>query len=213
MNAFRLEGKTSDGRTGVLFGCGTCLIAHRDEQTAAMCCAKERCSACGDELERRDQRWHNNKCYCEPCVNLERAQIHDSRIAAAPRRAESAAEMLYCDCCEHYCSDSHEMLDDHYHHERDLPEYAWACDPVYFELDAGSLIDSALSDQEFHEDAGFDSFATRELQEALDAWCKKHRLESYFPSNEVVDLTTAREEYLAASKVELALDDKKETPA
>lgn len=54
-----------------------------------------------------------------------------------------------------------------------LPEVLWLCDAVDISIDAGDIIESAC--EELHEDARDNISAEdeKELQNILDAWCKK----------------------------------------
>jgi len=84
-----------------------------------------------------------------------------------------------------YFSDIADMLDVYACGGCKPPSYVWACTKSRLSLDASEIIDDALEAQEHHEDARDQLVDLGELQMALDEWCGRQTLESWFADYKV----------------------------
>lgn len=110
---------------------------------------------------------------------------------------EEQASYLYCDCCENFFETSGDLVGQHGDEGRNIPDFATPCHLEKLGLDATDIISCALRDHGFAEDAELEISEALyvELQEFLDAWCKKADVVNHFPDHGLkVDLRPAKEE-------------------
>lgn len=144
----------------------------------------------------------HGEAYCAACHQLDEEFREAERLRKAPRVLESDAPMLYCDCCENYFGDSHELLDDHDRHERTLPTHAWAAEPTDFRMNADDLLERELEEQGFAEGSEYEREAIDALQAVLDHWCKRFGKQAFSATNNLVDLTEAAKKYRAENPLD-----------
>lgn len=171
MTPFELTGKTPDGKTASVWACGKCLrFAPMDpsKEAAEKCCQPTLC-ACGAEVGGFGSK-------CDACWKKER----DAKDQAVFDKAKKtphlayAGSMLFCECCEKFFHEVDELLDEHWHHEKALPTWAWACTETRLKIDASEVLADELERREWFEDAadyipGDLSALQRELDSAAAA--------------------------------------------
>lgn len=170
----------ADGRmvTGMWL-CPAQAHAYQVPSVAASCdCAEPRPCACG-----RGER-HRFSERCPVCHN----ESHEARERAAWEKATKIAADQYDgpvfddedDDAPMYLGIG-DLLDHHEDAGIAVAHRVYAAVPKHMEMHAGVIVEHALED--FHEDAASDvsDAAIAELQELLDAWCKKHRVTTWVP--------------------------------
>lgn len=184
--------------TGVVVGfmCRDCTMTHpiakqvgpdygdacaQARLNAIRCC--NRVCECGTPVEAQCY------LYCEACRN--KHEVEREHIRYKHAKKISPLEYNGWVFVEGYGNNdgyfaSLEVLRDHCRiHRKQLPAYVWTCLPLEFEIDADSIIDSALD--EHYEDASdnITSVARGALQYMLDAWTEKQGIKTYTVDDDV----------------------------
>jgi hypothetical protein len=184
--------KGGDPNKIAIWGCGTCHNAAATPEMALECCAPWKCETCGVELKPHH--------YCDACSEKEL----QAREKATYDKAKHVTlevypgDMLFCAHCDEYFWDVGEFLDSH-DDGTDIPTWCYGTYETPFSLDAESIIDQQLEQQEFYEDAigNVSGEAVKEMQSFFDGWLVKNRLTSYMVDHSVVvDLDKQVEEHL-----------------
>lgn len=183
------------------YGCGKCkLFWGGSLENAEQCCQPplpKNC-ACGKLIDA--------SCYvvCGEC----RAKNNSEREAARFEKAKKVTyeeydeEIIYVDgygsgdmIGDGYWSSLDEFLDHCESEDIEPPEYVWGVSQQKFTLDAEDIIDSALENQEFYEDArgNISKEDMNALDKFLTEWCKKVDLTCYMEDNSVAVLVPAKE--------------------
>jgi hypothetical protein len=167
--------------------CGNCgtffsaLVGFDDSKAAAERCHNYKCSECGVKT---------NQYYtiCDKC----RKDKEFKKDLEAFERAEKIkfedyhGEMVFFDDCslgnEGYMST--DDVEDHFcDSDKELPEFAWACDWFGISIDVDHVLETAL--EEHHEDA-FDLVSQADIDELktmLKTWCDKQGVKTYTPNS------------------------------
>lgn len=174
----------------VAYACGTCGIVTRTEHEAVGHCEPYDCSGgCGAKLPKKEYRTK-----CDACMEAARQAGEDARYEKARKvpLAEYQQEGLFVE--DEWFNDWEDLVDSMDSQGREVPEWAWGCEPLAFALDAERLLENALD--EHHEDArdGIDDAEVKRLQAFLDEWAAAQKITSYQCDTSTVVLLPRAEE-------------------
>ena len=165
----------------VAVACGTCRVVAHSREAAAACCAPRKCETCGQDI---------GHSWCKPCSDKRTAKAEQARVDKATKvpAAEYSGplfteEVNAGDYGEGYFSDEAALRDACDDSGEEMPVYAWACKSQRLTLDAGSIVEDALENQQAHEGAGdaIPEAAMAELEAFVTAWAEKHGPTSWRP--------------------------------
>jgi hypothetical protein len=168
------------------YACPRCKIFHgatiyackwdeavKASYEAAERCCNRRCEDCGKRI---DEKIYYTVCVeCRPAREAAREQARFDKAKKIPESDYDGWIFYRGD----YYADL-DALEDHCEQNAlEWPEYVWSCRKLEFEINAESVIASAL--EEHHEDAGerISREQETELQTFLDAWCAKQGVSSW----------------------------------
>lgn len=167
-----------------------CGRVWKDEESAEDCCKpyeelhpKTACVECG-ALE---QYAYQGK-WCNYCADVQK--VFEGKLKLIP--LDQIPDHPYClnydeeyfDCLE----DFFEWFEDTEEPGSRPPKYLYVTKEMHLKLDAGDIVDNALSDA--YEDA-YDNVGRqhlKELQDFLDKWCKEAGIKWYEARNVVVEI-------------------------
>jgi hypothetical protein len=145
---------------------------------AKRCCANLICSECDKDMgPPKGTRW----LVCQEC----RAKKDNERESKLYKEAEKIPFAKYEHDFLYYADEFYEDIDaiQSSFSFDEPPEYAWACYPVDFAMDATDIVSSALESGDHHEEA-FEEVSDamlKRLQKYLDLWCKKASVRTWMP--------------------------------
>ncbi len=176
--------KGGDASKVVLWGCGKCRLSTTSYEAAVACCAPHFCETCGVQI----------KSYCEACSKKKEHARNKALWDKAKKvmLSEYPESWVYCDHCSEYYADAWELIEDHEDlDDEDVPVWVYGTYEVKFSLDAREIVCEELERQEFYDgaDEHIKTEAFQELQDFLDAWCKRQDLTAYMVDHgTVVDI-------------------------
>lgn len=153
------------------------------KQAAELHCAPKLCE-CGKPLDKKPYT------LCSECLEQREVEREHARFEKAAKVSIDDYDGDYAvfwpdgpggGMGEGFYSNLDELLEIYEDEEMDLPPYVWACKPYELHMDAGGILERAISGH--HEDA-YDSLndgAEEELQTLLDFFCKKQNVRSWEP--------------------------------
>jgi len=176
----------------VAYACGACGIVHKDEKTAAACCAPSRCNTCGAEAKRY-------YIECDACSNKRAVAREQARFEKATKISEKDhSGPVVCEDFSNgdmgdYCWSDVATLVEHVDEAQaeydeseekkgerpEMPGYVYACEEVPFSLNASHIIEAEL---ENHYEDATDRISNQDelaLQKLLDEWCGGIAILSY----------------------------------
>jgi hypothetical protein len=160
----------------VAWACATNGHVHAEEQRARDCCGPRFCEDCKAPAA-------EHRTVCASCASKRRAAAEAQRFEKARKvaLADYQGAYLYCPRCSEYL-ETGEMaahLVEEHGPNLDGPAYAYGCNLQRLALDAGEILNDALEQQEFYEDAieAIPAKDSQALQAQLDAWCAGLTLE------------------------------------
>ena len=173
----------------VVYACGECCLTAYNQYAAIACCAPRICDECKQECPRPYTA-------CDPCRAKKRKATEKKRFDKARKipLAGYAGRVLYSGTAGEYLYEEDDYGD--YAFEMNGTEeesYLWACNKTGLSLDAEAIIDSALSQDDHHEDAYEQVKDIKGLQALLDGWVGKQAVESYFPDYSLAVIMPAAE--------------------
>lgn len=169
-------------RTGDIacYACAKCGTVHTiaNVYCAEVCCAPKVCDAEGCDSEPRQHR-----IYCEPCSIAAEGEKEARKFEKATKipYSEWDGKMLYSGRLDKYFLEWWEYMEEIESDEGAEPEeYLWDCISHRVGIDAEGVIENAMDDH--YEGAIEQIVDATELQDLLDAWCKKQDIETFWPS-------------------------------
>lgn len=173
----------------VAVACGKCRIVKFNKEVAESCCIPRTCP-CGVEIPLDSWR-----VVCIECDNKAMLARLANRVNKAKRVLESTTSGLYCECCDQHFHDSWELFEQHNDMDKDLPTWAWATYGETLSLDMEQIVRDRVDSDGFHEDVG-EGVDYTQIQAQVDAWIEAQGLSSLMPSDDIVDLTMDRLDFL-----------------
>lgn len=180
--------------------CGCVYPVKGDEsvalQLAQACCARG-CIDCGKDVSPGWSRCV--RCFHALQAPSEQGAVHSARKVLAEEYDDPVCWPGHVGSFgAGYFEDVSELLDYCEDHDVPVPGWVWACTPVPLRVDAQEVIDRAL--EEHHEGASewLLSNGVRDLQEALDAWCKRQLVQTWLLDHSCIVVLDAEAEELKA---------------
>jgi hypothetical protein len=207
---------TTPEQSGALFGyaCPRCMVLYdlkrfgdEAKTKASECCGPRKCAkdGCDVMLPRiRSSRWCD--AHWKEVEAEGDARVYDK--AQKVRYADYTGDMFYDDEGEEYHTDLGDMLDEYMQNGRVPPTHVWATEKKTLSLDINDILEQL--EDEFHEGAfnAIPEDARKEVQTALDAFCERAAITSYFPDMSVaVHLPSDEVPYRALIRVMKTEDD------
>ncbi len=165
--------------------CGECKNIAPSEQAARECHGIRRCD-CGEAIA------ENYYTACAACRAKHDQERDAAQLANAKRVPESSASALYCMCCERFFYDgAAELIETHQQEDREIPEFAEACEERGLTFDTERVLADAIESAEFDSETSSDHFGAADVLELdllLKEWLARHPLANHFPTGDLVDL-------------------------
>lgn len=200
MNAYLLLDRN---QKPIASACGVCSTVvqgqnppdhhHPMLDVSEACCVPKVCDECHTEISLEESRYLQLHAACR----LMRAH---ARLFAAPL-VPWPDGMVFCPHCDEYFDDESYFVDQH-EGQVELKFFrVWACAPTPpLSIDADNVLETILDHH--HEDAYDSLIDVKALQAALDVWCARQKLVSYFPTENAVDVSDLFAERLEERETE-----------
>ena len=188
MNATELF--LDDGKSAGIYFCGKCRNVARTPQDAEQCCENNICEKCGKDVGKQYRK------RCDACNALDDAVKERERFDKAEKVfLDNWNSWVFCEGLGHndgFFPSIEDMFD--CVKTKDLPEYVWTCNPIYFAVADVSDITERISDNAYEGFDVDDLNGLTELGKAIDAFNEANKdVVSYEPDYTKAVLIAPRE--------------------